>query len=663
LVFILWPRQRSHAYSHAMYGRGTPALCAMIALYTTPLARASMAAPHPGVKRFGAQQRQQRHPAVVCEEDVFITTSPLAEGEKKRVIEFCRLGSGGAIEECAIMEVEELEALMGSERAQKMLTEQTDTDLFFAPAAGGDEEDMLLTAADWQICLDDDVCGMPPDDALLRALGPDAFLEMKKQYDDDAVDEKPRFHLHFGAGRLGMGLVVPAISASGIPFGIVQRPKRKWSDLFYREGRVSDAGQIEVSNNNAIVVHRVEIITKPADNAPPLLPPQSLIFGSTTEDLGDIVARATSFSCSLGSAMPAVLKPLLTALPKVRREEQPVLFCCENDHAAVDKLAKALAGHIHVVDCMVDRVCTGRTISSEGVDVAAEPWRGSIVVLDPDFHGRLPFHSSVATVPSNALEAHYLSERKLSLVNGMHTMLAFMTLNKLFTENDGGREYVLLKYAKVPREAQRMVEAWRTARTAQLIDTFGVDNLMAWHGCGSREEVWEMLLSHADHILVERFSQTDDVVSRVLGGGVANRWLTRLRPTYGWLSRLLLSNGTSGDAVSDKGGGSLSTELREFFQYAVDRDRQRALERGCTLEDIEWRGCEVEGECTLEGGCDPAQLVFSYLESLTRSSQRFCSREREITHKELIKQQRKAGGKANAPKVQEAKALQQGRGI
>ena len=58
---------------------------------------------------------------------------------------------------------------------------------------------------------------------------------------------------------------------------------------------------------------------------------------------------------------------------------------------------------------MVDRVCTGRTISSEGVDVSAEPWRGSIVVLEPNIKGRLPFSSSVATAPRSTLEADYLS--------------------------------------------------------------------------------------------------------------------------------------------------------------------------------------------------------------------------------------------------------------
>ncbi|CAN0215386.1 unnamed protein product, partial [Hapterophycus canaliculatus] len=40
-----------------------------------------------------------------------------------------------------------------------------------------------------------------------------------------------RFHVHFGAGRLGLGLVVGAIAESKTPFGVVQRPKASWGDI------------------------------------------------------------------------------------------------------------------------------------------------------------------------------------------------------------------------------------------------------------------------------------------------------------------------------------------------------------------------------------------------------------------------------------------------
>ena len=179
------------------------------------------------------------------------------------------------------------------------------------------------------------------------------------------------------------------------------------------------------------------------------------------------------------ASQESALAPLFDTLPLVDREKQPTLFCCENDHDAVARLKERLAGRVFVVDCMVDRVCTGRTITTEGIDVSAEPWRGawrgggptssmalsvcaraapyplclsaparrhdpsicacadshnaapcahgprvagSIVVLDPDFTGRLPFCPSVATVPRSNREAEYLSERKFTLVNGMHTV-------------------------------------------------------------------------------------------------------------------------------------------------------------------------------------------------------------------------------------------------
>ena len=56
----------------------------------------------------------------------------------------------------------------------------------------------------------------------------------------------------------------------------------------------------------------------------------------------------------------------------------------------------------------------------------------------------------------SAEESDYLSQRKFSLVNGMHTTLAFMTLDELYVSDDGGREYVLLKYTQLPRAQQRM---------------------------------------------------------------------------------------------------------------------------------------------------------------------------------------------------------------
>ena len=48
-------------------------------------------------------------------------------------------------------------------------------------------------------------------------------------------------------------------------------------------------------------------------------------------------------------------------------------------------------------------------------------------------------------------------------------------------------------------------------------------------------QVFDLLMEYAMDVMSNRFSKTQDVVSRVLGGGVSNRWLTRLCPIQDYL--------------------------------------------------------------------------------------------------------------------------------
>jgi len=558
-------------------------------------------------------------------------TSSGAIGPEPRTVELCQVNDEGQISECEVHEYDALVEKLGASGPEAL-----DELLFEVPSSN--DERRRLTLHDWQklcawqktvqtLCGDDwhrlceaDECELLPEvteDVLQKALGPE----------HNAL-AKTRLHLHFGAGRLGLGLVVPAVSASGVPFAAVQRPKARWQQLFRHGGSKPD--QLRMSVNSKVVVQNVEVVAA-SEGVPEAMPPQSLVFGSSLDELGELLSRATSFSCSLGGAMEGVLLPLLSSLPECDDQaEPPLLFACENDHAAVESLQRKLAGRVDVVSCMVDRVCTGCDVSGEGVDVIAEPWRGSIVVLDPKLHGddnrvRLPFCPSVVTVPGCEREAEYLCERKLSLVNGMHTVLAFMTLDALFsTSHAEGKEHVLLKYSDMGRDAQRTCEAWRAARVARLLDDFGTDNIMRWHGLSSREEAWELLLAHADHVLEERFSQVDDLVSRVLGGGVRERWGGRLEPVQSWVSER-----------------ESSAELGAFLAFCLRRDRQRAIDRGCSVEELEApeAGCEVEAGGAQRYGVAAEHtaataFVSARLGSLADEARRFFPHERAITHKE-----------------------------
>ena len=67
---------------------------------------------------------------------------------------------------------------------------------------------------------------------------------------------------------------------------------------------------------------------------------------------------------------------------------------------------------------------------------------------------------------------------------------------------------MLVKYDNMAlKEDRRLIEAWRTVRIAALICEFGIENIMRWHGCATREEAWDVLLDHSNTVLVDRFSQ------------------------------------------------------------------------------------------------------------------------------------------------------------
>ena len=82
---------------------------------------------------------------------------------------------------------------------------------------------------DYETCLAEETCEVS-DDVLNKAYGPDVLEQIREDEaaeaevedavsDEDADAPGPpaaraaRFHAHFGAGRLGLGLVVPAIAA------------------------------------------------------------------------------------------------------------------------------------------------------------------------------------------------------------------------------------------------------------------------------------------------------------------------------------------------------------------------------------------------------------------------------------------------------------------
>lgn len=387
---------------------------------------------------------------------------------KGNTFELCVLDDSGMIDECLIVSEDELPEHFDPEQIDKLRAGEDD--LIFINGKRGscskkvDESPDILTLAEVRKCVDDEECEIP-NDVMLKALGPDARqvisditgreVTVSADASNRGSDSDTRYHLHFGAGRLGMGLVVPAIAASGIPFAVIQRAKPRWISLFGQAGDGTKENQLGVSVNEQARRHlraprlaalacrltwRVafgQVCSPPpgthlsrADGRPqgrhdrvrrghpihhaaavahlwfdtrrarrgcrprnvtlmlprigqcargdasrtqhggarreaparmaPLAPPaaQTPVVCARRGPLD--LTRSRPISSDLALAVGDVMLPLLEPLPLVAKERQPRLFCCENDHDAVAKLKKQLEGRVHVIDCMVDRVCTAR---------------------------------------------------------------------------------------------------------------------------------------------------------------------------------------------------------------------------------------------------------------------------------------------------------------
>jgi hypothetical protein len=375
-------------------------------------------------------------------------------------------------------------------------------------------------------------------------------------------------HVHAGAGRLGLGLVLPAIVRSGRPYAVVQRPSAAWADAM-------QAGKAHMKLNGTLLAELLVVRNlREFEEAFAAEQKAMLVLSENQDVLCALVARTTSYSCAIGGKdLTGALAPITKAINHLAKESsgtfaadsgKPVvpLYACENDHEAVEGLAARLEGLIEVVPVLVDRVCTARDMCKDGsVDVATEEYQGELVLTPPATldHPRppLPFKGDNVRVPLTPEGAAFLHRKKILSVNGTHTTIAFLTLinGEVGTVGPPKGDHELLSYeieaaaegrAATADPVGRAVWVWIVARQLMLLYEF--DETVVKHtlgitssdGSASDMDLIDELLGSAK-IAAARLSNGGDMTSRVLGGGVENRWRTRLCNVQEFLSGVTLS--------------------------------------------------------------------------------------------------------------------------
>ncbi|XP_026192947.1 uncharacterized protein LOC34620999 [Cyclospora cayetanensis] len=444
------------------------------------------------------------------------------------------------------------------------------------------------------------------------------LAEVLKKDKEPATPEQtlPSPHLHFGAGKLSFGLVLEAMIRSGVSDLIIaQRQSGDFSPLVSEHRpasvpilvngrRVCDFRVYRTAQEVQKLIEAIKEKAKGSDDsaeharerrpsrrgkAVPVVGQSGmqvsshLVLTNDSSLLLQLASLSKSMSCSLGPAVRTALVPLLSQLGDKPKPQQVLLYACENDHGAVEKLREELNTKVRVLPCMVDRICASRHVCADKIEVEAEPYEGEIVVLDrPENSPPPPFGGPNVHAPKLKAAAHYLCQRKIGLVNGMHTTLAFLTACSKTQElllavkqaskprTAGGRgtsgaqarctrgsftavsartetpasdplltalrQVPLLKEGEMVDKQKDIMWAWLAARCLHVLWEHDKEVIKRTHNIQTDEEVVEMLLTYGKKTL-SRFSTVEDTAGRVLGGGVVNRFHTRLLTIYHFLEQ------------------------------------------------------------------------------------------------------------------------------
>lgn len=312
------------------------------------------------------------------------------------------------------------------------------------------------------------------------------------------------FQVHYGAGKLTCGFLLRLFFNQNRPFLVVQR--RSWEKVLKKD-------DIHISENKKRI-GSLRVIKQKKVALDSIKEP-SILFVDDLKDSASIVKQTNCLSCSLGTKGLASLKGVL----KRHAPKNSVLYAFENDASLVETVRAELQEKTRVLFSLVDRICSKRTVHSSGIiSTNTEKWRGQVIVQDT---GLLKASDVVKIAPSKELFAFY-KHKKLSLVNSIHTVFAFVTL--LIEKRRRGvidlyTGYPIIPFDEMPVDCKNAVKAWIAMNIFLLIRD---------HSTLSSIDSIEEMLGYAMNS-VKRFSDTFDTTKRVLNAGIKKRFDKRIK--------------------------------------------------------------------------------------------------------------------------------------
>ena len=338
-------------------------------------------------------------------------------------------------------------------------------------------------------------------------------------------------HLHFGAGRLGLGLIAPAFQALGSELMVLNRAVSSANAT--GSTALSPARRNELLRNNPDQTYFVQkpggtaadrqtvryddFFTYDENDVTPIM--HSILDASRSKKRGVIVTASI--------LKPENYRAVLGALNTLseRREDgefiAPIFFvACENtltaqqvfeDRSLFGSMTAAIRRNVTPVAALVDRLCVGLEESAEGsfpsVQVSAEEYASLKLELRPDTEGLVELCKGSQVEFSRHLEVE--KQIKSWLVNGSHSLIAL----EAFQASRGDQDLKLNAFIGSTAERRQFA----ASVMAEMREGVAIALRSDPHYASFVEDVdVEDYLEGAATAILRRFHSTEDPITRIL---------------------------------------------------------------------------------------------------------------------------------------------------
>lgn len=327
------------------------------------------------------------------------------------------------------------------------------------------------------------------------------------------------YHVHFGAGQLGLGLVLPLFFDS-YPMCIVQRVSNKWLNMGSEKITIRSGGrdyEFQMITNETDITRLSEFMRAKIN-----------IFAIVTNPrlLSEIMNGAQFATTAVGSK---AIRGLAHSMLVGSYNEEFNVYAFENDARSVkgfrDEIEKQ-SNSIKIIDVVADKICSGVQINKKTsfISVSSEEYQEVVVStrnkkVHRDFEDLVNLSKNGVRLVSDSDEYRFLYHKKLWIVNGMHLFLGIYAMKYLQDKKipSNSRKHHPVSTLVDIDEIRGALEVFGGIQVIRLLTFFDKKLLCESLGTSNIDLQYRMLMEYVLK-LIKRLSCYPDQLGRLFPG-------------------------------------------------------------------------------------------------------------------------------------------------